>query len=66
MSDPAEPIAAPSVAPDEPDALPTRQLLAVLLPGLAVVTGFGLWLWSRHGLVVWFDSAAAFIAGCLG
>lgn len=33
--------------------------IAIALPILALV-GLGLWLWSRHGLAVWLDSAIAF------
>ena len=36
----------------------TRKLL-IALPVLAL-TALGLWLWSRHGLAVWIDSAVAF------
>lgn len=46
--------------------LTPRQILMVLLPALAIVLGVGLWLWSEAGLLVWFDSAAAFLAGCFG
>lgn len=33
-----------------------------ILIGAAVVAlvGLGVWLWSRHGLAVWFDAAIAF------
>lgn len=51
---------------DETAELTPRQILMVLLPTLAIVIGVGLWLWSETGLLVWFDSAAAFIAGCFG
>jgi hypothetical protein len=51
---------------DDKPELTQRQLLSVLLPGFALAVGAGLWLWSRTGLLVWFDSAAAMLAGCLG
>lgn len=46
--------------------LTLRQILMVLLPAFAIMLGVGLWLWSETGHLVWFDSAAAFIAGCFG
>lgn len=51
---------------DHDAELSRRQLLLVLLPAFALVLGVGLWLWSEAGHLVWFDSAAAFLAGCFG
>lgn len=36
----------------------TRRLL--IGGGAALIAGLGLWLWSRHGLAIWLDSAIAF------
>lgn len=55
-----------SPVPDDKPELSARQILLVLLPGFALLLGVGFWLWSRTGPLVWFDSAAAFLAGCFG
>ena len=52
--------------PSDPPDLPPRRLALLLLPAFGVALGAGFWLWSRTGPLVWFDSAAAFIAGCFG
>lgn len=36
----------------------TRKL--IIGAGLALLTGLGLWLWSRNGLAVFVDAAVAF------
>jgi hypothetical protein len=36
----------------------TRLLL--IGGGVVLVASLGLWLWSRHGLAIWLDSAIAF------
>jgi hypothetical protein len=51
---------------DDKPELSARQLALVLLPALGLVAGVAMLLWSRHGVTVWFDSAAAFLAGCFG
>lgn len=51
---------------DDKPELTGRQLTLVLLPALGVVAGIAMLLWSRNGIAVWFDSAAAFLAGCFG
>jgi hypothetical protein len=52
--------------PSDPPDLSPRRLALLLLPAFGVALGAGFWLWSRTGPLVWFDSAAAFIAGCFG